>query len=167
MNIEHALWLTTFLACAAGTNAQTCSGGPAGGLDAAGCQCSTAEADGDAIDSRTWEQLSARLVTRSPAVAAIVAPTAASIDAAGMPAGSTSVAGNSLAAGVDPVGPAVHGCSGGIDGGTDVNGNECSAMDNDARELDMAARARLFDRLVEIRSNGASAPLMMPAKLQQ
>ena len=117
MKIDHALWLTALLACTTGVSAQTCSGGPGGGMDATGNECSVAQAPAVDVDPRAWAQLSARLVPHLPARASAFVRDAAPLDTTGQA--------QALMA-VPPAGAEMQTCSDGTGGGMDVTGNECS-----------------------------------------
>ena len=70
MNIGHPLLLAASFACTAAIQAQTCSGGPAGGIDANGNQCGVEVAPAGEIDAGVWQRLSSRLAGRMPTGAA-------------------------------------------------------------------------------------------------
>ena len=70
MNIGHPLLLAACFACTAAIQAQTCSGGSGGGIDANGNQCGVEVAPAGEVDAAVWQRLSARLVARMPAGAA-------------------------------------------------------------------------------------------------
>ena len=122
------LCFASAFACAA-ANAQDCSGGPGGGVDATGNQCGTSGAD-------------ATLVARPAAAVAVAAPAHARTAPAGIRSVGATDAATSVAAarpGADrflsPAAP-VHtakvdhekdpSCSGGVDGGVDATGNQCT-----------------------------------------
>ena len=128
------LCFASAFACAA-ANAQDCSGGPGGGVDATGNQCSTSGADATAAAS---------LVAR-PSVA-VAAPAHARTAPTGIRSVGATDAATSFAAarpGADrfpsptqPSAAPVHtakvdhekdpSCSGGVDGGVDATGNQCT-----------------------------------------
>ena len=130
MNQLHvACFLSAFVCVAA--QAQECSGGPGGGVDATGNQCS---APGQAVDSTLPVTVLARAAPAARATpanqpvarAAVPVPTAASVGAspdrftvsARPPAEPVHTA--KIESGEEAV------CSGGVDGGTDATGNQCN-----------------------------------------
>ena len=137
MNRLRIACFLSALVCAA-AQAQECSGGPAGGVDATGNQCSV---PGQAVDST----LPAAVLTRSaPAVAVVPAvaratPARQSMARAAVPVPTAASVGGSpgrftvsarppaeplRAARLESREGAV--CSGGVDGGTDATGNQCN-----------------------------------------
>jgi len=130
MNQLHvACFLSAFVCVAA--QAQECSGGPGGGVDATGNQCS---APGQAVDSTLPVTVLARAAPAARATpanqpvarAAVPVPTAASVGAspdrftvsARLPAEPVHTAK------IESEEEAV--CSGGVDGGIDATGNQCN-----------------------------------------
>jgi len=130
MNQLHVACFLSAFVCVA-VQAQECSGGPGGGVDATGNQCS---APGQAVDSTLPVTVLARAAPAARATpanqpvarAAVPVPTPASVDgssdrftvSARPPAEPVHTA--KIESGEEAV------CSGGVDGGIDATGNQCN-----------------------------------------
>jgi hypothetical protein len=130
MNQLHvACFLSAFVCVAA--QAQECSGGPGGGVDATGNQCS---APGQAVDSTLPVTVLARAAPAARATpanqpvarAAVPVPTAASVGASPdrFTVSARPPAEPVRTAKIESEEEAV--CSGGVDGGIDATGNQCN-----------------------------------------
>ena len=130
MNQLHvACFLSAFVCVAA--QAQECSGGPGGGVDATGNQCS---APGQAVDSTLPVTVLARAAPAARATpanqpvarAAVPVPTAASVGASPdrFTVSARPPAEPVRTAKIEIEEEAV--CSGGVDGGIDATGNQCN-----------------------------------------
>ena len=124
-----ACFLSAFVCVAA--QAQECSGGPGGGVDATGNQCS---APGQAVDSTLPVTVLARAAPAARATpanqpvarAAVPVPTAASVGASPdrFTVSARPPAEPVRTAKIESEEEAV--CSGGVDGGIDATGNQCN-----------------------------------------
>ena len=133
--LHVACFLSAFVCVAA--QAQECSGGPGGGVDATGSQCS---APAQAVDSSLTSAVLARAAPMTPAQAAgRVAPASQASERRAAPAPATASVGESV--GRFPFAPKPPAepmrtakvqsdeevlCSGGVDGGMDATGNQCN-----------------------------------------
>jgi hypothetical protein len=136
MNQLHvACFLSAFVCVAA--QAQECSGGPGGGVDATGNQCS---APGQAVDSTLPVAVLARAAPAAVVPAAAHAtPANQPVARAAVPVPTAASVGGSpdrFTVSARPPAEPVHTakiesgeeavCSGGVDGGTDATGNQCN-----------------------------------------
>jgi hypothetical protein len=139
MNLVRMIGLAAAFACSAPLYAQVCSGGPEGGVDATGNQCSTpGDTAGYTVSSRAESpQLTARTGggQRSVPVAHRVkhVPMSAAAAAAPMPKAKPvshypKAAATAVATAKTPNTEVESGleCSGGADGGMDPTGNQCN-----------------------------------------
>jgi len=127
--LRVACFLSAFVCVAA--QAQECSGGPGGGVDATGNQCS---APGQAVDSTLPVTVLARAAPAARATpanqpvarAAVPVPTAASVGASPdrFTVSARPPAEPVRTAKIESEEEAV--CSGGVDGGIDATGNQCN-----------------------------------------
>lgn len=133
--------------------AQNCSGGPAGGSDATGNQCSAPGNDVDsALPTAVLERPVAAITKQAPAKAT---PTGGRSIAATSPGPQVAAVGqpmirfpvNAMPA-AEPTTTAKMGtsqeglCSGGLDGGTDATGNQCNPADSASGMVVAQARGR-------------------------
>jgi hypothetical protein len=139
MNMVRMIGLAAALACSAPLHAQVCSGGPEGGADSTGNQCSTpGDVAGFLVPSRKESpQLTAKTSgwQRSTQALQHVRPVATAAAAAVSPMSKTEPTSRFPKAAATPVAMVKNSkvepglepeCSGGTDGGMDASGNQCN-----------------------------------------
>jgi hypothetical protein len=154
MNIRRTLFLVVALTAAGSLHAQNCSGGPDGGMDATGNQCSTPT---DVAENTAGSGVAASAQTSAVggvyASALAAPPVARSVppDEALKPAVDTAPVGRAEGGTVAAIAPAsisridvasAPQCSGGPDGGTDATGNQCNEAPDAAEITHLALGGR-------------------------
>ena len=140
MNLVRIIGLAAALACSSPLHAQVCSGGPEGGADATGNQCSTpGDTAGYTVSSHAGPPQSTAKTggrQRSVPVAHHVQPVPMSAVAAAAPMPKAEPASRYPKAAATTVATAKNSnievgsgseCSGGADGGMDATGNQCNS----------------------------------------
>ena len=133
MKIVYAFGLATAMAISPSLHAQSCSGGAQGGMDATGNQCN---ASGSVEAYTTGSSAVPSLASSGTNLSARVSPLAVRLPRTALPKFRSPViatpVGLSRPAAIAPL-PTVKNddvhksmCSGGVDGGMDATGNQCS-----------------------------------------
>lgn len=141
MNIGRTIFLVVALTTAGSLHAQNCSGGPDGGMDATGNQCST-PTDVANYTTASWVAPFAQASTMGGVQRSVPAALLA-VRSAPMPNETSKPAVAMAPASISRIEVAsASQCSGGPDGGMDATGNQCNEAADAAEITHLALSGR-------------------------